>query len=96
MTAESFTKSWSYTANAKNAQITSSIFSTIKGYDALQDTKKLKGTEQLSGLKVVDDLDFVVTLSQPDATFPIKVGYLAFAPLPESFYKDPKAFGEKL
>ena len=95
VTAESFTKSWSYTANAKNAQITSSFFSTIKGYDALQDTKKLKGTEQLSGLKVVDDLDFVVTLSQPDATFPIKVGYLAFAPLPESFYKDPKAFGEK-
>ena len=25
--------------------------------------------------------------------FPIKVGYPAFAPLPESFYKDPKAFG---
>ena len=26
--------------------------------------------------------------------FPFKVGYSAFAPLPESFYKDPKAFGE--
>lgn len=24
----------------------------------------------------------------------MKVGYIAFAPLPESFYKDPKAFGE--
>ena len=57
VTAESFTKAWSYTANAKNAQLGSSFFSTIKGYD--------------------------------------KLGYNAFAPLPESFFKDPKAFGEK-
>ena len=32
VTAESFTKAWSYTANAKNAQLCSSFFSTIKGY----------------------------------------------------------------
>ena len=95
VTATSFTKAWSYTANAKNAQLAASFFSTIKGYAALQNTKSLKGTEQLSGLKVVNDTEFIVTLSQPDATFPIKVGYLAFAPLPESFYKNPKAFGEK-
>lgn len=95
VTAESFTKAWSYTANAKNAQITSSFFATIKGYDQLQDANSLKGDEQLSGLKVVNDHEFTVQLSQPDATFPIKIGYLAFAPLPESFYKDPKAFGEK-
>ena len=37
VTAESFTKSWSYTANAKNAQKCSSFFSSIKGYDKLQD-----------------------------------------------------------
>lgn len=95
VTAESFTKAWSYTANAKNAQLCSSFFSTIKGYDALQDAKTLKGDEQLEGLKVVNDKEFTVQLAQPDATFPIKVGYLAFAPLPASFYKDPKAFGEK-
>ncbi len=94
VTAESFTKAWSYTANAKNAQKASSFFSTIAGYDDLQNAKSLKGDEQLSGLKVVDDKTFTVDMAQPDATFPIKVGYLAFAPLPESFYKDPKAFGE--
>lgn len=95
VTAQSFTKAWSYTANAKNAQLCSSFFSTIKGYDALQDAKSLKGTEQLSGLKVVNAHEFIVTLNQADATFPIKVGYSGFAPLPESFFKDPKAFGEK-
>ncbi|KAB7787907.1 peptide ABC transporter substrate-binding protein [Bifidobacterium cebidarum] len=94
VTAESFTKAWSYAANAKNAQKASSFFSTIKGYDELK-ADGLKGTEQLSGLKVVDDTTFTVDLNQSDSVFPIKVGYLAFAPLPESFYKDPKAFGEK-
>lgn len=94
VTAESFTKSWSYTANAKNAQKCSSFFSSIKGYDELQDADSLKGDEQLSGLKVVDDTTFTVDLNAPDSVFPIKIGYLAFAPLPESFYKDPKAFGE--
>ena len=94
VTAESFTKAWSYGANVKNAQKSSSCFSTIAGFEDLQ-KDGLEGTEQLSGLKVVDDTTFTVDLNQPDATFPIKVGYSAFAPLPESFYKDPKAFGEK-
>ena len=94
VTAESFTKSWSYTANAKNAQKCSSFFSSIKGYDDLQ-KDGLKGDEQLVGLKVVDDKTFTIDLNAPDSVFPVKIGYLAFAPLPESFYKDPKAFGEK-
>ena len=95
VTAESFTKAWSYTANAKNAQKCASFFSTIKGYDKLQDADNLKGDEQLEGLTVVNDNEFTVDLNQSDSVFAIKVGYSGFAPLPESFYKDPKAFGEK-
>lgn len=94
VTAESFTKAWSYTANAKNAQLCSSFFSTIKGYDALQDTDNLKGDEQLEGLKIVNDHEFTVDLSQSDSAFATKLGYSGFYPMPESFYKDPKAFGE--
>ena len=88
-------EAWSYTANAKNAQLGSSFFSTITGYDKLQDGDKLKGDEQLEGLKVVNDHEFTVDLNRSDSVFAIKVGYNAFAPLPESFFKDPKAFGEK-
>jgi oligopeptide transport system substrate-binding protein len=95
VTAESFTKAWSYTANAKNAQKCASFFSTIKGYDKLQDADNLTGDEQLEGLTVVNDNEFTVDLNQSDSVFAIKVGYSGFAPLPESFYKDPKAFGEK-
>ena len=94
VTAESFTKAWSYVANAKNGMVGSSFFSTIKGYDALQDTDNLKGDEQLEGLKIVNDHEFTVDLNQSDSVFAIKVGYSAFAPLPESFYKDTDAFGE--
>ncbi|WEV63537.1 ABC transporter substrate-binding protein [Bifidobacterium sp. ESL0732] len=94
VTSKSFTKAWSYVANVKNAQKCSSFLSTVQGYDDLQKAGSLKGDEQLSGLKDIDDSTFTVTMSKPDATFPIKVGYLAFAPLPESFYKNPKAFGD--
>ena len=95
VTAHSFADTWSFAANVKNAQKTASRFSTIKGYDKLQDGDKLKGDEQLEGLKVVNDKEFTVDLNQSDSVFAIKVGYTAFAPLPESFFKDPKAFGEK-
>ncbi|NMN01409.1 peptide ABC transporter substrate-binding protein [Bifidobacterium panos] len=91
--AENFTKAWSYVANSKNAMLCSSFFNTIAGYEDLQ-KDGLSGDEQLSGLKVVDDQTFTVTLSQPDSVFPVKVGYTAFAPLPDSFFKDPTAFGE--
>ncbi|NEG90115.1 peptide ABC transporter substrate-binding protein [Bifidobacterium aerophilum] len=93
VTAESFTKAWSYTANATNAQINANFFSNIKGYDKLQQ-KGAPSDEQLEGLKVVDDHTFTVDLTSSDSNFPIKVGYTGFAPLPESFFKDPKAFGE--
>lgn len=92
VTAESFTKAWSYGANAANAQVSSSFFNVIKGFEDLQ-KDGLKGDEQLSGLQVVDDTTFTVQLNAPSSTFPIMVGYNAYAPLPESFYKDPKAFG---
>ena len=36
------------------------------------------------------------TENKSDSVFAIKVGYSAFAPLPESFYDDTDAFGEAL
>lgn len=94
VTAESFTKAWSYVANVKNAQLNSSFMAGIAGYEDLQ-KDSVKDTDQLSGLTVVNDKEFKVKLNSPDSVFPIEIGYSAFSPLPESFYKDPKAFGEK-
>jgi len=89
VTAESFVKSWNYTANAANAQGASYFFSNIEGYS------DENPAEELSGLEVVDDTTFEVTLAEPFAQFPLTVGYAAFAPLPESFFTDPEAFGKK-
>ncbi|WP_295729684.1 ABC transporter substrate-binding protein [uncultured Bifidobacterium sp.] len=93
ITAKSFTKAWSWAANVNNGQLGSSFFANIKGYDDLQ-KEGAPADAQLSGLKVVDDKTFTVDLSSPSSTFPIQVGYTSFAPLPESFYKDTKAYGE--
>ena len=57
--------------------------------DATQYDIKLK-----DGWKFVNDHEFTVDLSQSDSAFATKLGYSGFYPMPESFYKDPKAFGE--
>ncbi|MFR0588977.1 ABC transporter substrate-binding protein [Bifidobacterium apri] len=93
ITASTYAKSWSFAANAANGQLGAAIFSTIKGYDALQDEHGDKNA-QLSGLKVINDTTLEVTLAAPDSSFPYKVGDVAFLPLPNSAYKDIDAFGE--
>ncbi|RBP98746.1 peptide ABC transporter substrate-binding protein [Bifidobacterium xylocopae] len=94
VTAQSFTRAWSWGANVSNAQLDASFFDNIQGYDDVQ-RQGVASDAQLSGLKVLDDHTFTVDLKSPSSTFPIQVGYTAFAPLPEVFYKDTKAFGEK-
>ena len=93
ITAQTYAKAWSFAANAANGQLGAAIFSTIQGYDALQDTNG-GNDAQLSGLKVVDDHTLQVTLNAPDSSFPYKVGDVAFLPIPESAYADVNAFGE--
>lgn len=94
VTSESFAKAWSFTANAANAQKNASFFDEIEGYDALQQPWTAKD-KQLSGLSTPDDSTLVVRLSQPDSTFPDRLGYVGYFPLPDAAYKDIDAFGSK-
>jgi oligopeptide transport system substrate-binding protein len=93
ITASTYAKAWSYAANAANGQMGAAIFSTIKGYDKIQDAKGDKNA-QLSGLKVVNPTTLQVTLAAPDSSFAYKVGDVAFMPLPSVAYKDITAFGK--
>ncbi|BDR54823.1 ABC transporter substrate-binding protein [Bombiscardovia apis] len=93
VTASSFTKAWSWGANVSNAQLDASFFDNIQGYDEIQ-KPGVASDAQLSGLKVIDDHTFTVDLKSPSSTFPILIGYTAYAPMPEVFYKDTKAYGE--
>ncbi|MCI3272874.1 peptide ABC transporter substrate-binding protein [Streptomyces cylindrosporus] len=94
VTADSYVKAWNWAANPANKQTNSFWFSDIQGYDDVAPAKGKPKATTLSGLKVVDDNTFTITLSKALPYFVYKLGYEVFDPLPESFYKDPKAAGQ--
>ncbi|MEV5505862.1 peptide ABC transporter substrate-binding protein [Streptomyces orinoci] len=94
VTASSYVDAWNWAANVKNAQLNSSWFVDIKGYDDVHPDKGDPKDDKMSGLKVVNDNEFTVDLSHPVSTFKDRLFYDAFFPLPKAFYKDPKGFGE--
>ncbi|TVL93950.1 ABC transporter substrate-binding protein [Streptomyces sp. SAJ15] len=94
MTAASFVDAWNWGANAKNAQLNASWFAPIKGYEEVHPEKGDPKADKMSGLKIVNEHEFTIELSQPVATFKDRLFYDAFYPLPKAFYKDTKAFGE--
>jgi len=90
--AKNFVDAWNYGAAAKNAQLSSYFFDPIKGY--AEASAEDSSVETLSGLKVVDDTTFTVELNSPQSDFPLRLGYSAYMPLPDSAFADMKAFGE--
>lgn len=82
--AHNFVDAWNYAADPNNAQRTRPFFEQIAGYDDRKPT--------LSGLRVTDDYEFDIQLKAPFSVFTSKVGYTPFSPLPDSFFKNPKAF----
>jgi oligopeptide transport system substrate-binding protein len=86
--AESFVKAWNYGAALDNAQLSSYFFESIEGFSYDENV------DEMSGLEVVDDLTFTVKLSQPESDFPLRLGYTAYFPLPESAWEDLEAFGK--
>jgi len=94
--AKSFVDAWNYGALIDNAQLNAYFFEPIDGYKEVHpDAEGAKATAKtLKGLKVVDDSTFTVKLASPQASFPLRLGYTAFYPMPQSAYKDIKAQGE--
>ena len=93
ITARTYSRTWSFAANAANGQMGASIFATIKGFNELQNPKG-DGNAQLAGLDPVDASTLKVTLAAPDSSFPYKVGDVAFLPLPSEAFDDIGAFGK--
>ncbi|MEP7765290.1 ABC transporter substrate-binding protein [Sanguibacter sp. 25GB23B1] len=87
VTAQSFVDAWNYGALLSNAQLSSYFFEGIEGFSYDEDSP-------LTGLAVVDETTFTVTLKQPEADFPLRLGYSAYMPLPASAFADMAAFGE--
>lgn len=95
VTAHSFVDAWNYGALSTNAQLQQSVFSPIVGYDEVagltKDGKPARTT--MSGLQVVNDLEFHVRLKAPTVDFTLRLGHNAFYPLPGMAFRDMAAFG---
>jgi oligopeptide transport system substrate-binding protein len=103
ITADSFVKAWNWGAYGPNAALSSYFFDPIEGFAEVNGEYDDEGnyvdgsatSEVMSGLQTVDERTFTVRLTSPQSSFPQRLGYLAFAPLPEVFYTDVEAFGDK-
>ena len=100
--AHNFVDAWNYTMYGPNGQAGSYFYNAVEGFEDLQcgagedgqpdcDANPPKA-EEATGLEVVDDYTFTITTKQPVSNLPVRLGYSAFAPLPDSFFDDPKAF----
>jgi ABC-type oligopeptide transport system substrate-binding subunit len=95
VTAQSYVDAWNYTAYGPNGYILNFFFDRIEGYDDLNPSDGKPTVKELSGLAVVDENTFTVTLGAPFSQFENTLGFDAFDPLPKVFYDDPDAYNEK-
>jgi len=89
--ASNFVDAWNWAADCQNGQANSYFYTPIKGYAALQtdngDCKTAPKTDKMSGLKVISPTEFTITTTEKVSNLPTRLGYVAFAPLPDSFFK---------
>ncbi|HWM73294.1 MAG TPA: ABC transporter substrate-binding protein [Nocardioides sp.] len=102
VTAESFVKAWNWTAYGPNGYQGAYFFEPVEGYADLQCTgpdeeDPCKGgapaADTMTGLEVVDETTFTIKTSEKVSNLPVRLGYTAFAPMPEVFFEDPEAYG---
>ncbi|MEU3975681.1 peptide ABC transporter substrate-binding protein [Streptomyces bacillaris] len=104
VTSKDYVAAWNWGAYGPNAADGNYFFETIQGYDEMNpvdpdgeegpkkaDEPKAK---ELSGLKVIDEKTFEVTLKAPFAGYKSVLGYTVFYPVPEAALADVKAYEE--
>jgi oligopeptide transport system substrate-binding protein len=82
VTAESFVKAWNFGASEKAAQLGVDWFAAFVGTN----DEGVSECDTISCVKVVDDKTFTITLKEGEPDFPLRLGYTAYNPLPESAY----------
>lgn len=103
VTAASYVDAWNWAAACQNEAANQSFFgpsgANIAGYEqtagSVSASGKVTCPDQpvpLTGLTVTDDLSFTMKLAKPVAILESILGYWAFAPMPQTFFKDPEVF----
>lgn len=93
VTSKSYVRAWNYVVQTHGAN--SHYFSTVSGYEDVYKDEEQPSTKTLTGLEVIDERTFKITLEKSFREFLKLLGYAAFYPLPESFYDDPRSFGQR-
>ncbi|MEU5302303.1 ABC transporter substrate-binding protein [Streptomyces noursei] len=88
VTAKSFVDAWNYGALLDNKQKNAPFFQYIDGFDKVHPDNGSATAKTLSGLRVKDDHTFTVALNQKFSSWPDTLGYSAFMPLPQTFFRD--------
>ncbi|WP_165367995.1 peptide ABC transporter substrate-binding protein, partial [Phytoactinopolyspora endophytica] len=92
--AQNYVDAWNATAYGPNGWENNAQLSNVEGYDELNPEDGEPSTDTLSGLEVIDDTTFQVTLSTPDSQFIYKLKLPGFYALPEVAFEDLDAFDE--
>lgn len=97
VTAQDYVDTWNTVAYGPNAFANSGQLAAIEGYAELSPVEGAPTAEELSGVAVVDEHTFTVTLAQPDSQFPVQLSQAqtAFYPMPQSAFEDLDAYGKK-
>ena len=90
VTANSFVDAWNLGANPANGYSGVGAFQHIEGFHDVVGGD----ADELSGLEVIDDTTFTVTLSQSFSPFIDSLQDPAFFPLPAAAFEDLEAFNE--
>lgn len=102
--SKNFVDAWNYAAYGPNAQSSGYFMEPIEGFGDLQcsgegdDPCAGAGNakaDKLTGLAVTDDYTFTIKTTEKVSNLPVRLGYSAFAPLPDVFFSNPEAFGDK-
>ena len=83
--AHNFIKAWNLITSKNQQQ--AAFFSFFEGTDD-------EGNGEITGLTEVDDYTFTAKLKNPTSDFMSRLGYVAYAPLPDSTLADPEAGGQ--
>ncbi|HIW29320.1 MAG TPA: ABC transporter substrate-binding protein [Candidatus Luteococcus avicola] len=98
--AKNFVDAWNFAAYGPNGQQNGYFFEPVAGFADTQCTddecKMAPKSKTMSGLKVVDDHTFTIATTEAVSNLPVRLGYSAFVPQPDSFLANPTdaAFGK--
>lgn len=88
ITAQTFVDTFNWVVNPENTQQSANFFDNVVGYDAVINEE----TDELEGLRAVDEYTLEIELAEPFAPFPQMLTYTAFYPMPSEAFEDIEAF----